>query len=114
VSFLAFTKWMMIHSLHMPAEESGSAVVLPINTKKLGGYFKFLKNGRFSQKDANISDKIFFFLFSHSARILPKQIIAPGSLFGQEICPMTTIHDFKQVLSLGLMFGTSLLNNNLF
>ncbi len=77
---------MMLHSLHMPAEESGSAVVLPINTKKLGGYFKFLKNGRFSQKDAiSVTKYSFCFLFSHSARILPKQIIAPGSLFGQEI-----------------------------
>jgi hypothetical protein len=62
VNFLAFTEWMMIHSLHMLAEKSGSAVVLPINTKKLGGYFKFLINGKFSQKNA-ISDKIFLLFF---------------------------------------------------
>ncbi len=53
---------MMIHSLHMPAERSGSAVVLPINTKRLGGYFKFLINGKFSQKNA-ISDKILLLFF---------------------------------------------------
>jgi hypothetical protein len=40
----------------MPAERSGSAVVLPINTKRLGGYFKF------SQKNA-ISDKILLLFF---------------------------------------------------
>jgi hypothetical protein len=58
----------------MPAERSGSAVVLPINTKRLGGYFKFLLNGKFSPKYC-----FFFILFSHGAKILTKKslLLAP-------------------------------------
>jgi hypothetical protein len=64
----------------MPAERSGSAVVLPINTKRLGGYFKFLINGKFSQKNA-ISDKILLLLFCLATvpKFLPKKslLLAP-------------------------------------
>jgi hypothetical protein len=42
----------------MSAEKSASAVVLPINTKKLLNSFNFFKNGEFSPKNAK-SDKIF-------------------------------------------------------
>jgi hypothetical protein len=42
----------------MSAEKSASAVVLPINTKKLANSFNFFKNGEFSPKNA-ISHKIF-------------------------------------------------------
>jgi hypothetical protein len=44
--------------LHMSAEKSAAAVVLPINTKKLANSFNFFKNGEFSPKHA-ISHKIF-------------------------------------------------------
>jgi hypothetical protein len=44
--------------LHMSAEKSGSAVVLPINTQKLVNSFKFFKNDEFSPKNAK-SDKMF-------------------------------------------------------
>jgi len=44
--------------LHMSAEKSAAAVVLPINTKKLANSFNFFKNGEFSPKNA-ISHKIF-------------------------------------------------------
>jgi hypothetical protein len=42
----------------MSAERSASAVVLPINTKKLTNSFNVFKNGEFSPKNA-ISHKIF-------------------------------------------------------
>jgi hypothetical protein len=38
--------------LHMSAEKSVSAVVLPINTQKLVNSFNFFKNGEFSQKNS--------------------------------------------------------------
>jgi hypothetical protein len=44
--------------LHMSAEKSASAVVLPINTKKLVNSFNFFKNGEFSPKNTK-SDKMF-------------------------------------------------------
>jgi uncharacterized protein GlcG (DUF336 family) len=44
--------------LHMSAEKSVSAVVLPIDTKNLANSFNFFKNGEFSPKNA-ISHKIF-------------------------------------------------------
>jgi hypothetical protein len=46
----------------MSAEKSLSAVVLPINTKKLANSFNFFKNGEFSPKNAkseNMKTKIF-------------------------------------------------------
>jgi len=44
--------------VHMSGEKSGSAVVLPIDTKNLVNSFKIFKNGEFSPKNA-ISHKIF-------------------------------------------------------
>jgi hypothetical protein len=42
----------------MSAKKSASAVVLPINTQKLGNSFNFFKNGEFSPKMKK-SDKMF-------------------------------------------------------
>jgi hypothetical protein len=44
--------------LHMSATKSASAVVLPINTKKLVNSFKNFKNGEFSPKNTK-NDKMF-------------------------------------------------------
>jgi hypothetical protein len=43
--------------LHMSAEKSASAVVLPKHTK-IGQFFQFFKNGEFSPKNTT-SDKTF-------------------------------------------------------
>jgi len=51
---------MDAHSLqlHMSAEKSGSAIVLPINTQKLVNSFKNFKIGEFSPKNEKC-DKMF-------------------------------------------------------
>jgi len=41
--------------LHMSAEKSASAVVLPINTQKLVNSFNFFKNGEFSPKNTKVT-----------------------------------------------------------
>ncbi len=76
---------MMIHSLHMPGEKSGSAVVLPINTKKLGGYFKFLKMVNLLKEMKSVTKYFFFFCLATVPKFFQKKIISPGSLLGQEI-----------------------------
>jgi len=42
----------------MLAEKSASAIVLPINTKKLANSFNFFKNREFSPKKCNKSQNI--------------------------------------------------------
>jgi hypothetical protein len=44
--------------LHMSAEKSVAAIVLPINTQKLVNSFNIFKNGEFSPKNAK-NDKTF-------------------------------------------------------
>ncbi len=82
----ALSYCLMMQGLHISVEKSGSDVVLTINTKVLANYFHFYKNIEFSPQKMQLVTKYSpFVLFLHSAKIHPKKITAPGSLFGQEI-----------------------------